>query len=114
MARCYPSIWKIGSRVATWTEKNLVYSWGPYPTMIPNCPIRRRAIENVSVNPHTLACRENHERLQRIRVERRQDIEREIHAQIIQEICDGMMHPPTMAGSKSPTPTDKLRTLSTM
>ena len=80
-----------GSRVATWTENTFVYSWGTYPTVIlPNVStIRQRAIDSVHVNPHTLACRANHERLQLICVKRRQAVEREIHAQILQDICDG-------------------------
>ena len=54
---------KTGSRVADWTENTFVNSWGTNPTVIPNLPIRRCAIENVPVNPHTLACQANHGRL---------------------------------------------------
>ena len=78
-----------GSRVATWTENTFIYSWGPYPTVIPNRPIRRRAIENVPVNPHNLACQANHKLLRRICVDRRHGIERELHARILQDIRDG-------------------------
>ena len=80
-----------GSRVATWTENTFVYSWGTYPTVIPPnvYTIRQRAIDNVTVNPHTLACWANHERLRRIHAEWRQAVERELHVRILQEICDG-------------------------
>ena len=84
-------------QVATWTENTFVYSWGPYPTVIPPnvSTIRRHAIENVPVNP--------------------QAVERDLHAQILQDIRDGLMLPHmTTAGSKSPTLTDKLQTISTM
>ena len=58
---------QFGSRVVTWTENMFVYSWGPYPTMIPYTvsTIKRRAYD-VLVNPHALACRANHERLRLI------------------------------------------------
>ena len=40
--------------VTTWTENTLVYSWGPYPTVIPpNVSTNRQLeIEDVPVNPH--------------------------------------------------------------
>ena len=77
-----------GTHITTWTENTFVYSRGPYPTVIPNRPIRHCAIENVPVNPYTLACRANQERLRRIRVEQIQAIERELHARIIQDSRD--------------------------
>ena len=61
-------------QVATWTENTFVYLSVPYSTAIlPNVStIRRRVIEDVPVNPHTLALQ----------------AKREIHAQILQDICD--------------------------
>ena len=58
-----------------WTENTFVYSWGTYPTVIPSniFTIRRLAIEDVPVNPDTVALLS----------------ERELHARIIQEISDG-------------------------
>ena len=80
-----------GICVATWTENTFVYSWGPYRTVIPPnaSNIWLRAIENVPVNPYTLACQANNKRLQLICVERRKDFERELHARILQDIRDG-------------------------
>ena len=59
----------------TWTENTFVYSWGPYPTVIPPnvFTIRRRTIEDVPVNPDTLALR----------------AERELHPWILQDIHGG-------------------------
>ena len=79
---------KTGILTAAWTENTFVKSRGTNPTVIPNRPFRRRAIEDVPANPHTLACQANHERLRRICVERRQAIERELYTQILQDICD--------------------------
>ena len=77
-------------QVATWTENTFVYSWGTYPTVIPTnvSTIRRHANEDVPVKPHTVALWANHERPWLIRVERIKAVEREIHEQIIQDICD--------------------------
>ena len=71
----------------TWTENTFVYSWGPYPTVIPPnvSTIWQRSIEDVPVNPHTLAYLANHKRLRLIFVERIQDVESELHARILQE-----------------------------
>ena len=50
---------------------------------------RKCAIEDVPVNPHTVALRANHERLRLIRFEWRQYVKRELHVRIIQGISDG-------------------------
>ena len=68
---------KVGSRVATWTKNIFVYSWGPYPTVIPHTfsTIKRRAYA-VPIIPHALSCRANHKHLRLICVEWRQTLHR--------------------------------------
>ena len=80
-----------GNLTAYWTENTFVKSWGTNPTVIPNRPIRRRTTESVPINLRALSCRANHDRLQLIRVERRQSIDRELHAKILLDICDKVL-----------------------
>ena len=62
-------------QVATWTENTFVYSWGPYPTVIPPnvSTIRIRAIEDVFGNFDTHALRSD----------------RKLRMPILQDIRDG-------------------------
>ena len=80
-----------GSLTTAWTENIFVNSLGNNPTLITNRPIRQRAIDSVPVNPYTLACLANHERLRRIRVERIQAIERDLYVRILQDIRDDII-----------------------
>ena len=106
-----------GSRVATWTEKNFVYSWVPYPTVIPPnvSIIRRRAIENVPINPHNISCRPIMNAFDWFVLSGDNLLRGSSTREFSRTFVIGPMRPPmTMAGLKIPTPTDKLRTLLTM
>ena len=83
---------KTGNLTLSWTENTFVYGWGTNPTVIPNFPIRRcTTFHSVTINLYALACRVNHDRLRRIHVERRQDIERDLQAQLLQDILDEVL-----------------------
>ena len=76
-----------------WTENTYVNSWGTNPTRILNAPIRRRTtFLNIPINLRAVARRTCHDRLWRNRVERRQTIHRELHAQILLEIRDEFLY----------------------
>ena len=77
------------SCVTSWTENIFFHSWGPYPTMIHHTVsnITRRACD-VTVTPHALVLRANHERLRLKRVEWRKTCHRELLARICQDMRD--------------------------
>ena len=84
-----PATQQVWIRVASWTKKIFVNSWGPYPTIISHTgsTITRRAY-NVPVTPHALVLWANHERLRLKRVEWRQTCHRDLLAEIRQDMGD--------------------------
>ena len=76
---------------ASWTENIYVNLWGTNPTIITNVPINRHAIPNVPINLRTVACRARDDVLSANRVVRRQNLQRELHTQIISEIRDKVL-----------------------
>ena len=70
-----------------WTENTFVYSWVTNPTVIPNRPIKRRTTSQiVPINLCDFACQANRDCLRHNCVDRRQAIERELHARILSDI----------------------------
>ena len=81
-----------GIVTAAWTENTFVYSWGTNPTVIPNLPIRRRTtLQSVPINLRAFACRANPDCLRYNCVERRQTLQRELHAQILLDIREEVL-----------------------
>ena len=81
-----------GISAAAWTENTFVNSWGTNPTRIPNRPIRwRTTFPDVPINLHTAARCANHDLLWANRVDRRQTLQRELHARILLDICDKVL-----------------------
>ena len=111
MACCSLSFWRNLKSCCYLDWKTFVYSWVPYPTVIPNRPIRRRAIDNVTVNPQTIAFRANHECLRHIFLSGDKLFIESSTCEFSRTSVTGPMHPPMTAGSKSPNPTDKFQTL---
>ena len=114
---------QVRSRVSSWTKNIFVHSWGPYPTMIPHTvsTITRRAY-NVPVTPHDIVLRANHERFRLKRVDWRRTCRRELLARIVNTcvtrfVLSGVLPCPMIlmtAGSRDPTPIDKVLIPSTM
>ena len=83
---------KTGIITVAWTENTFVSGLGTNPTVITNRPIRRRTTsESVPINLRDISCQSNHDHLRRICVERRQAIERELHARILLDIRDEVL-----------------------
>ena len=81
-----------GIATAAWTENLYVYPWGTNPNRSPNVPINRRAnFPNVHINLHIVTRRARYNLLQANRVERRQTLQRGLHAQILLDIRDEVL-----------------------
>ena len=81
-----------GIATAAWTENIYVNLWGINPTRIPDVLINQGAtFPNVPINLHTVACCARDDILRYNRVERRQTLQKELHAQILSDIHDKVL-----------------------